>query len=122
MGINVDAWFNLGLLLIIFSVLVVYCLYYIGYYAHPGETEFGRLAISRLVIAFGIILAYLQILTVQFDVFASDSLAINTNFFWYILQLSQLVYVFIICPVGILIYESDDTLPACRRVGKAIKI
>jgi hypothetical protein len=38
------------------------------------------------------------------------------------LQVSQLLYCFVICPISILIYESDPNLPVCRRIGKAIKV
>jgi hypothetical protein len=90
----------------------------IAEFAHANDTAFGRSWISRLIIWFGFTISFIPILLVHLDyVFAKGNKHVQGidgyGYFenaWLILILIQSFYVFAICPLMIVFYESNERL------------
>ena len=102
-------------------------IYMIAEFAHPNDTNFGKSIISRVVIWLGFTMSFVPIMLVHLDY--EDSIEqsgqdMNKNKFntlWLILIFFQSSYVFVICPLMIVFYESNERLSIIRRVVKALK-
>jgi LMBR1 domain-containing protein 1 len=80
---------------------------------------------ARFLIIFGMIISYLQIFYIPVDVILSQAggnqAVVDFYVFWGMVCL-QLIYVWVICPITIALYESDENDPICKRILFALRI
>ena len=99
--------------------LLIYVLYFIAHYAHPEDTGLGRSWFGKTVVFLGFSLCYLPFLGVQFDRHLSE-FGLDTAIYWEVLVFMQMVYVWALCPMTLLFYESHgDTFG--QKLCAAIK-
>lgn len=77
--------------------------------------------VAKIAVFFGFMISFCQILSVQFDV-VFTKYGISIELYWYSLQVIQLCYVFIICPLLLLYYEGNEHEPIFKRLINAIKV
>ena len=113
MSATSEDWFvwayNLSLMGMTFIAMMVYLVYFIGHYAHPEDTAFGKSFLARLMIFLGYFFGYALMLSVQIDVFFFN-MGYDIAILYYVIELAQLLFVFAVGPLMLVYYESNPTL------------
>ena len=107
-------------------VVAISMVYMIAEFAHPNDTEFGRSIISRIIIWLGFTMSFLPIMLVHLDFSNSrtenqDLESSGFSAVWLTTIFCQSMYVFVVCPLMIVFYESNERLSIFLRVKKALK-
>ena len=109
------------------SIVALAMLYLIAELAHHNDTAFGKSLISRTVIWLGLTMSCIPMILVHVDFeqtihlenYSQSSSAMQS--IWLLLIFVQGVYVFAICPLMIVFYESNERLTIVRRIIKSLK-
>jgi hypothetical protein len=113
-GTTSEDWFvwayNLSLMGMTIVATLIYLIYFIGHFAHPEDTAFGKSVLARTMIFLGYFFGYALMLTVQIDVFFFNQ-GYNIAIVYYVIELAQLLYVFAVGPLLLVYYESNPNLP-----------
>jgi hypothetical protein len=113
--------YNMALMSIDLIALMIYLVYFLGYYAHPKDSAFGGSLFARVMIYIGYFLGYAFLLTIQFDIYFTGR-GVNIAVVYYIIQWIQLLYVFILGPSLLVFYESNESLPMVSTLTRVYSI
>ena len=108
--IGVDFYYNMVFMGVSVILLPIYIIYFIGHHAHPEDSKFGSSLFARSMIFLGFLISYLQIFSVQFDVYLT-TYGISLQNYWYCLMMIQTAYVFGVAQLLLVFYESNENLP-----------
>ena len=105
----------------VFAVIIMN-LYLVSYYAHPGDTSFGKSRLVKMFVIMSYSTNFLIVLSVPMDVFLSthtstgeptafnSSIDIFVKVLWTVLGFTIVTMIFIALPVMIVFYDSDPNL------------
>jgi len=82
---GVTFWYHIGMMSIDIIALMIYLVYFIGYYAHPEDSVFGGSRFARIMIYIGYFIGYGMLLTVQFDIYLTQR-GVNIEGVYYAIQ------------------------------------
>ena len=92
-------------------------------YVHPDDKGWGTALYCKILVILGLTLCQAQALMVPLDVANRSALlpdAINMTAFWFFLYIIVLIFVTILLPYSIFLYETDEEDPMCSRLLKAL--
>ena len=112
--------YNIALMSMDVLALMIYLIYFLAHYAHPQDSAFGGSTFAKIMIYIGYFLGYLFLLTIQFDIYLTQK-GFNIKPFYYIIQWSQLIYVFILGPSLLVFYESNESMPMVSLFSSLIQ-
>ena len=116
------------------QVLIVFVanIYTIANKAHPNDTKFAKMWTTKIVVWIGFCMQYIPLLVVNMDVTYHLGVTqenqgthlIEKDLYrdiWFGIILTQSFFVWIICPIIIVYYESNEKHSFGQRVKKALK-
>lgn len=114
--------------LIILSVVMTIVLlgvnvYLLALYCHTDDKGWGTAVYCKVLVVVGLTLCQAQALMVPLDVANQSAIkedALDMVAFWTFLYIILLIFVTILMPYAIFLYETDEEDPMCRRLLKAL--
>ena len=118
-----DFWFGIIIVGCELLCCMAYIIYFIADLAHPEDTDFGRSKLMRIAIFLGFLASFSSMLMVQVDVALSshNNSPTLTKALWIIVILIQISYVFIIGPLLIVYYGSNENETFLKRIAKSFR-
>ena len=100
-------------------IVVIAMVYMIAHFAHPNDTEFGKKWYVRILVFIGFVLSFCPLILVHLDVTENKRTACpSTNIYcerkpvlgpiWLTIILLQSMFVWIISPLLIMYYQSNE--------------
>ena len=124
-SIGLDFYFLLGFYIVELICGMIFAFYRMAHYAHAKDTQFGKSCFARLIIVVGIYMWIVPILWVPMDVLLSQrgEYAREVNL-WVIniIQIYQLLYLWLIIPIFLAFYETEISDSFCSRICQAIRL
>jgi len=114
------------LITVIFLALVLIAanIYLLMYYSHPDDQGFGISIWPKILVVFGLTLAFSQILIIPLD--ASNSrgygAGLRLDLLWQIVLIGVAAFAIILAPFALFFYEADDEKSFCSKFCYAIKM
>ena len=104
-------------------ILLAINIYLLILYIHPDDKGWGTALYCKILVVLGLTLCQAQALMVPLDV-ANRSAIVTTGMdmksFWYLLYIIVLVFITILLPYAIFLYETDEEDSMCSRLLKAL--
>ena len=123
--VGFDFWSSMGFVGVQYVFMLIYFAYKITSLAHPRDTTFGGSLFARVTIYIGMVLSLIGIIYVQVDLTMTKS-TYNTQYLntriWEWLVMLQLIYVWIVCPLTMVFYQSNESEGLVKRLFLAIKV
>jgi len=116
------AWFGAELF-----IICIASVYFLANNAHPNDTAFAKMWATRILTWLGFTLVPLPLILMHLDVtYNKTSVYVDDKdnkyrVIWLIEILLQSAYVWIICPLVLVYYESNERHALSRRIIKALK-
>lgn len=111
-------------LIVVLSIILLGVNFYLlALYVHPDDKGWGTALYCKILVILGLTLCQAQALMVPLDVANRSALlpdAINMTAFWFFLYIIVLIFVTILLPYSIFLYETDEEDPMCSRLLKAL--
>ncbi|CAG9321253.1 unnamed protein product [Blepharisma stoltei] len=116
--------FLVALTIILAVVLLLSNFYFMIYYLDPSEKGFSDSWFCKILVLFGLMLAWGQILTLPLDVSNTQGSGggLDIDLLWQIIYMSVFSLVFALLPFAMFYYESDDEKPVCDRICFTMKM
>ena len=110
-------WFSTELF-----VVAILLIYLIAEYAHPHDTSFGSMKLSRFLVWLGFFNSFVPLLFVMID--SNNSRIeepLDISWAWNLIAGTQGIYVWIICPLSIVYYQGNERESVVTRLKNAFK-
>lgn len=104
-------------------VLLAVNIYLLILYIHPDDKGWGNALYCKLLVILGLTLCQAQALMVPLDVANRSAIvnnAIDMRAFWFFLYIIVLVFITVLIPYAIFLYETDEEESMCSRLLKAL--
>jgi LMBR1 domain-containing protein 1 len=98
-------------------------IYLLILYIHPEDKGWGTALYCKILVILGLTLCQAQALMVPLDVANGSAIYTNTidmRSFWYGIYIVVLIFVTILIPYAIFLYETDELDPMPSRLLKAL--
>ena len=108
---------------IIISIsLLITSIYILAYFCHPDDTSSFDGWVLKIVVVFGIILSWSQVLALPLDVSNNRGFGngLDMHLFWCIIYYADFIYVFIIYPLSVSYYECDSEWTFCEKLKHSL--
>jgi LMBR1 domain-containing protein 1 len=103
---------------IVIAILLLYAnIYWFILYSHPEEKGIAQKIGYKILIISAMTLCWAQILVLPLDVSNSRGTGgqMNMNIFWKIIYVLVFLYISVIIPAGIFLYEQDEEMSCKKR-------
>lgn len=104
-------------------ILLAVNIYLLILYIHTDDKGWGTAIYCKILVILGLTLCQAQALMVPLDVANKSAIipgAIDMRTFWFFLYIIVLVFVTVLIPYAIFLYETDEEEPMCTRLLKAL--
>jgi LMBR1 domain-containing protein 1 len=111
------------LIVVMAIILLAVNIYLLILYIHPDDKGWGTALYCKILVVFGLTLCEAQALLVPLDVANQSALipgGLNMQGFWYAIYIIVLIFVTILLPYAIFLYETDEEEPMGTRLLKAL--
>ena len=112
------------ILIVVLSIILLGInIYLLALYVHSDDKGWGTAIYCKILVILGLTLCQAQALMVPLDVANRSALlsdAINMTAFLFFLYIIVLIFVSILIPYAIFLYETDEEDPMCSRLLKAL--
>lgn len=111
------------LIVVMTIILLAVNIYLLILYIHPDDKGWGTAIYCKVLVILGLTLIQAQALMVPLDVANQTALVsdgINMRDFWYFLYIIVLIFITILIPYAIFLYETDEEDSMCRRLLVAL--
>ena len=115
-------WLTLIMIIIITIALIITNIYVLAYFCHPDDKESGVGLLLKIIVIFGLTLAWAQVLLLPLDVSNNRTFGggINMKLFWYIVYILIIIYVLIIFPISSSFYEADSSWTCAEKLKHSL--
>jgi hypothetical protein len=120
---DMDFWFSIFIIAFELIAVMAYIIYFVADHAHPEDTELGKSWFMRITIFLGMLCAYTSMLMVQADVLFSSHLVSHgvVEWMWAVVVFCQISFVYIVAPLVLVYYSSNENEPFGRRIFKSVR-
>lgn len=104
-------------------VLLAVNIYLMILYIHPDDKGWGTAIHSKILIILGLTLCQAQALMIPLDVANRSAIipdGLDMTAFWFFLYIVVLIFICVLMPYSIFLYETDEDESMCRRLVKAL--
>jgi LMBR1 domain-containing protein 1 len=111
------------LIVIMTIILLAINIYLLILYIHPDDKGWGTAIYCKILVIVGLTLCQAQALMVPLDVANRSAVlsnALDMKGFWFFLYIIVLIFITILIPYAIFLYETDEEDPICSRLLKAL--
>lgn len=99
------------LIVVMTIILLAVNIYLLILYIHPDDKGWGTAIYCKILVILGLTLCQAQALIVPLDVANQSAIipsGLNMSVFWYVLYITVLVFITILIPYAIFLYETDE--------------
>lgn len=111
------------LVIVLTIILLGVNFYLLALYVHPDDKGWGTAIYCKILVILGLTLCQAQALMVPLDVANRSAIlsdTIDMAAFWFFLYIIVLIFVCLMMPYAIFLYETDEEDPMCSRLLKAL--
>lgn len=104
-------------------VLLAVNIYLLILYIHPDDKGWGSAIYCKILVVLGLTLCQAQALMVPLDVANRSAVVasgLDMRAFWFFMYIIVLVFITVLLPYAIFLYETDEEDPMCSRLLKAL--
>ena len=120
-----DFWSSIGFAAVQFIFALIYFAYKLANLAHPNDTGFGNSWFAKITVYIGMVLTMTGVIYVQADLVLTKNTANSQAFneqMWQGIILLQLIYVWVVAPLAIVFYGSNEDQTWGKRLVGAFKV